>query len=92
VPSSPRSPNGTSTDNLAALNNDAPLSCPTLMIYGAVDRLYHPEWVGAYFARLGSDDKALVVVPGAGHSLFMQRPRQRLYEAAERFLQAPPAG
>src|SRR5262249_5685835 len=90
VRSSPRSPNGGRAEDRVVRNPDpSQIVRPTLMIYGAVDQLYNPEWVGAFFAGLSTDDKSLVGVPGAGPFLIMQHPRQRLYEAAERFLSAP---
>jgi alpha-beta hydrolase superfamily lysophospholipase len=91
VRSSPRTPNGSRAEDRAIRNPDpSQIVRPTLMIYGAVDQLYHSEWVGTFFAGIATDDKALVVVPRAGHFLIMQRPRQRLYEAAERFFSASP--
>jgi len=58
------------------------ISVPTLMIYGARDAGYRPEALADFFSKLNTTDKALVVVPDAGHFLIIQRPRMRLFTAA----------
>lgn len=58
------------------------ISVPTLMIYGARDAGYRPEPLADFFSKLNTTDKALVVVPDAGHFLIIQKPRMRLFTAA----------
>jgi pimeloyl-ACP methyl ester carboxylesterase len=58
------------------------LVVPTLIIYGARDTVYRPEQVTDFFSRLSTSDKALVIVPDAGHFLIIQKPRLRLFTAA----------
>ena len=61
------------------------ITTPTLLIYGARDAGYQPENVASFFARLNTTDKALVVVPDAGHFLIIQKPRMRLFSAVEQW-------
>jgi pimeloyl-ACP methyl ester carboxylesterase len=61
------------------------ISVPTLVIYGARDPGYRADEVASFVARLNTSDKALVVVPGAGHSLIMQTMRLRLFSTAEQW-------
>lgn len=85
-----RSPNGVFLDLARGSPSVEPSSLrrPTLLIYGAADRLYQPSAVADFFARLATDDKALVIVPGAGHFLQIQRPRRRFFTAVSDFLLA----
>ncbi|MFN8534789.1 MAG: alpha/beta fold hydrolase [Dehalococcoidia bacterium] len=87
----PRSPNGVHADLAPGASpsvDPASLTMPTLLIYGAADRLYHAETVASFFAALATDDKALVVIPAAGHFLHLQRPKQRFFETVASFLLA----
>ncbi|GIW06405.1 MAG: hypothetical protein KatS3mg060_1210 [Dehalococcoidia bacterium] len=90
----PRSPNGVLLD----LANGSPpvdptkLVRPTLLVYGDADPLYQPARVATFFANLATPDKALVVLPGAGHFLHIQRPCRRFFALVTNFFQAESAG
>lgn len=87
IANEPRSPNGV-FDEVPVGADPANLTCPTMLIYGAADAIYRAEPVAAYFTKIANDDKALVLIPGAGHFLFMQKPRHRFYRNVELFLGA----
>ena len=59
------------------------ITAPTLVVYGAEDAVTPPAGPGVrpFFERLATPEKRLVVVPGAGHALFLERQRARWYEA-----------
>lgn len=82
-----RSPNGIRWERAEGrqrpIAGPAQITTPTLMIYGARDGAYQSEPVSAFFSKLNTPDKALVVVPNAGHFLIIQKPRMRLFRAAE---------
>jgi pimeloyl-ACP methyl ester carboxylesterase len=62
--------------------NPRQLTMPTLVIYGADDvitPLAGPN-VYPFFRDLAAADKKFVVVPNAGHSLFMEQLRERWYQ------------
>jgi len=61
------------------------ITVPTMIIYGARDSAYQPESVSGFFAGLNTRDKALVVVPDAGHFLIIQNQRMRLFTAVEQW-------
>jgi len=78
-----KAPNGVLLD----LNTKMPLtdpkkiSAPTMIILGDLDRLTpisQPNLPG-FFAALPNTDKQLIIVPGAGHALVVQKPRLRFY-------------
>jgi pimeloyl-ACP methyl ester carboxylesterase len=58
------------------------LTMPTLVIYGADDVITPLSGPNVYpfFRDLAATDKKFVVVPSAGHSLFMEQPRERWYQ------------
>jgi pimeloyl-ACP methyl ester carboxylesterase len=79
----PKAPNGVLLD----LNTKMPLTdpkkiaAPTMIILGDLDRLTpitQPNLPG-FFAELPNTDKQLIIVPGAGHALTVQKPRLRFY-------------
>ena len=79
----PKAPNGVLLD----LNSKMPLTdpkriaAPTMIILGELDRLApvsQPNLPG-FFAALPTNDKQLIIVPGAGHALTVQKPRLRFY-------------
>src|SRR5207245_10532585 len=79
----PKSPNGV----LLGLNTKMPLTepkkiaAPTMIILGDLDRLTpitQPNLPG-FFAELPNTDKQLIIIPGAGHALTVQKPRLRFY-------------
>ncbi len=84
-----RSPNGLRRERVDGSQPPKPnpehITVPTLMVYGARDAAYQPESVAGFFARLNTADKALMVVPDAGHFLIIQKPRMRLFTAAEQW-------
>jgi len=78
-----KAPNGILLD----LNTKMPLTdpkkivAPTMIILGDLDRLVpitQPNLPG-FFAALPNTDKQLIIVPGAGHTLTVQKPRLRFY-------------
>ena len=90
----PRSPNGIRIENAKGSVSVVPnrLTVPTLMLYGAAaakqdymqggwDRL-------DFFKQLATEDKAFVLVPGGGDYAHLQKPRQRIFQAAIDFLRA----
>ena len=79
----PKAPNGVLLD----LNTKMPLTdpkkiaAPTMIILGDLDRLTpitQPNLPG-FFAELPNTDKQLIIIPGAGHALTVQKPRLRFY-------------
>ena len=79
----PKAPNGVLVD----LNTKMPLTdpkkiaAPTMIIFGDLDRLTpitQPNLPG-FFAELPNTDKQLIIIPGAGHALTVQKPRLRFY-------------
>lgn len=84
----PRSPNGVYAD----LSRGAPvpvasaITRPTMMIYGAADRMYRPDIVAPFFASLATEDKVLALIPAAGHLAQFQHPRRRLFAMISAFL------
>jgi pimeloyl-ACP methyl ester carboxylesterase len=58
------------------------LTMPTLVIYGADDVITPLSGPNVYpfFRDLAAADKKFVAVPDAGHSLFMEQPRERWYQ------------
>ena len=79
----PKAPNGVFFD----LNNRMPIvhprqiPVPTMIIMGSLDRatpITQPELPG-FFAELANPDKQFIIVPGAGHTLVVQKPRLRFF-------------
>jgi len=79
----PKAPNGVFFD----LNNRMPIvhprqiAVPTMIIMGSLDRatpITQPELPG-FFAELANPDKQFIIVPGAGHTLIIQKPRLRFF-------------
>ena len=61
---------------------------PTMIIVGALDRVTpvnDPNLPG-FFASLPSGDKQLIMIPGAGHALVVQKPRVRFYTEVAKWL------
>lgn len=79
-----KSPNGVLKDWRSEPNQIDPkkLTMPTLVIYGADDDRTPLSGPGVYpfFRDVASKDKKFVVVPDAGHGLFMEKQRQRWYD------------
>jgi pimeloyl-ACP methyl ester carboxylesterase len=84
----PRSPNGVrrrSAEGGDVRADAEDIAVPTMIVYGVRDAGYQPVRVADFFARLNTEDKALVVLPDAGHFLIIQKPRARLFAAVEGF-------
>lgn len=57
------------------------IHAPTMIIMGALDRLTpitQPELPG-FYRDLASTDKQFIIVPSAGHGLFLHKPRLRFF-------------
>lgn len=84
-----KAPNGTRlesvADGTAVFAAPEDITAPTLIIYGAQDGGYDAHRVADFFARLNTPDKGLLVLPDAGHFLFIQKPRLRFFEAVAEF-------
>lgn len=79
-----RSPNGAQVD--ARTNpmkiDPTKITTPTLVIYGADDSAAPPGGPNAtaFLSQLGAKDKKRVLVPDAGHGLFLERQRDLWYQ------------
>ena len=78
-----KAPNGVLVDLLTKmpLTDPEKIAPPTMIILGDLDRLTpvtQPNLPG-FFAALPNTDKQLIIVPGAGHALTVQKPRLRFY-------------
>jgi alpha-beta hydrolase superfamily lysophospholipase len=77
-----QAPNGVLLDYTKPPRTDpAKIAAPTMIIVGALDRLTpvgNPALPG-FFMGLANTDKQLIVVPGAGHMMAVQKPRERFY-------------
>jgi pimeloyl-ACP methyl ester carboxylesterase len=78
-----KAPNGVLVDLLTKMPLTDPkrIAPPTMIILGDLDRLTpvtQPNLPG-FFAALPNTDKQLIIVPGAGHALTVQKPRLRFY-------------
>jgi pimeloyl-ACP methyl ester carboxylesterase len=89
-----RAPNGVYADVFGRMPilDATRIAVPTLLIYGADDGVCRPDQKALpdYFRDLATHDKALVIVPDAGHALLLERGRRVLYAEVERwFARAP---
>lgn len=83
---------------LADLKNDsefnafkpARLNTPTLVLFGDRDPGVVPEDAGKFFARLGTPDKQMVVLPGADHAAQLEDTHDAWIAAIVSFLTRPP--
>jgi pimeloyl-ACP methyl ester carboxylesterase len=50
------------------------ITCPTLLVWGALDRLYAPVYAERFRELLTSTDARVVTVPGAGHMAPYEQP------------------
>jgi pimeloyl-ACP methyl ester carboxylesterase len=78
-----KAPNGVMLDLLTKmpLTDPRKIAAPTMIILGDLDRLTpinQPNLPG-FFAALPNTDKQLIIVPGAGHALTVQKSRLRFY-------------
>lgn len=82
---------------LADLKNDAEfntfkpvkLSTPTLVLYGDRDPGVVQEDAGKFFARLASNDKQMVVLPGADHAAQLEDTHDAWIAAIVNFINRP---
>jgi pimeloyl-ACP methyl ester carboxylesterase len=79
----PKAPNGVILDlnTKMPLTDPTKITAPTMIILGDLDRLTpinQPNLPG-FFTSLPNTDKQLIIVPGAGHALTVQKPRLRFY-------------
>jgi pimeloyl-ACP methyl ester carboxylesterase len=63
---------------------------PTLLLQGHHDPLALDDVHAELFARLNTDDKAWVVIPGGGHAAFMERPRSYFLQLMDTFVHREP--
>jgi alpha-beta hydrolase superfamily lysophospholipase len=88
----PRSPNGIRLENASPVTPIDPtrVTRPTLMIYGveAAKANYMQGGMerAEFFEKLATDDKAFVILPGAGDFAHFQKARHRLYRSIGDFL------
>lgn len=64
----------------------AEVRIPTLLLEAHHDPLALDDVHQALFARLATDDKVWVVIPGGGHAAFMERPRRYFLEQLRTFV------
>jgi pimeloyl-ACP methyl ester carboxylesterase len=64
----------------------AAVQVPTLLLEGYHDPLALDDVHAELFARLNTDDKAWVVIPGGGHAAFMETPRTYFLRQVDVFL------
>jgi pimeloyl-ACP methyl ester carboxylesterase len=74
-----------------ALNPEL-VSVPTLVLFGARDPGVVMSDAAAYFARLASVDKQMVVLPGADHAAQLEDTHEAWIAAVVNFLTRPTAG
>ncbi|MBM3299884.1 MAG: alpha/beta hydrolase, partial [Deltaproteobacteria bacterium] len=79
----PKSPNGVLMDLRARMPILDPrqITAPVMIIMGDLDSLTpitQKELLG-FFADLSNTDKQLIIIPGAGHALHLQKPRLRFF-------------
>ncbi len=83
---------------MADLKNDAEyndlkpsrVTVPTLVIYGERDPGIPHEDAGKFFARLATQDRQLVVLPGADHAAHLEDTHDAWMAAVVNFLTRPP--
>ena len=86
----PKAPNGVILDlrTKMPITDPKKIAAPTMIIIGDLDRqtpINQPNLPG-YFASLPNTDKQLIIIPGAGHALTVQKPRLRFYEEVAKWL------
>jgi len=68
------------------------VTVPTLVLYGDRDPGVVGETAGKYFARLGTADKQMVVLPGADHAAHLEDTHEAWIAAVVGFVTRPTAG
>jgi pimeloyl-ACP methyl ester carboxylesterase len=78
-----KAPNGVLLDlrTKMPITDPRKISAPTMIILGELDRQtpINQANLPGYFAALPNNDKQLIIIPGAGHALTVQKPRARFY-------------
>ena len=88
----PKAPNGIRQENANGSIPAAPAAIkrPTMMLYGdaagAANYMHGSQRRGDFFESLGTQDKSLMIIPGAGDYAHIQNPRCRFQKAAADFL------
>ena len=92
APPSVRIPNGPRADILAAHSGDlgydpGRVCVPTLIVRGVWDHLCQDADAGWLLSKLGSTEKADVIVPAATHLMHLERGREGLFKATTDWLE-----
>ncbi|MEQ9110761.1 MAG: alpha/beta fold hydrolase [Rhodospirillaceae bacterium] len=88
----PKAPNGIRQENAngSIPTNPAAITRPTMLLYGdaagAANYMHGSQRRGDFFESLGTQDKSLMVIPGAGDYAHIQNPRIRFQKAVADFL------
>jgi pimeloyl-ACP methyl ester carboxylesterase len=88
-----KAPNGVILDlnTRMPITDPKQIAAPTMVIIGDLDRatpINQPNLPG-FFAALPNTDKQLIIIPGAGHALTVQKPRQRFYDEVTKWFSVP---
>lgn len=88
----PKAPNGIREENAngSIPADPAVITRPTMMLYGdaagAANYMHGSQRRADFFESLGTQDKALVIIPGAGDYAHIQNPRRQFQKAVADFL------
>ena len=63
------------------------IDCPVLLAYGSEDRVVAPWGCRRLFSRIMAPDKAMIVVPGARHTVLWDPHRSVFYDGLARWIQ-----
>jgi pimeloyl-ACP methyl ester carboxylesterase len=84
-----RPPNGVWLDlnTRMPLTDPSKITVPTMIILGELDRITPITQANlpGFFSALPNTDKQLIIVPGAGHTLTVQKPRFQFYQEVARW-------
>jgi pimeloyl-ACP methyl ester carboxylesterase len=84
-------PTGTYLDMCANLPVVTPekLRCPVMIVRGEHDGIATEEDLLNYFAKLGTNDRRFVMIPGMAHVSYLSKNRAIFFQAMEDFLRPP---
>lgn len=88
----PKAPNGIRQENAngSVPADPAAIKRPTMMLYGdaagAANYMHGSQRRSDFFESLGTQDKSLMIIPGAGDYAHIQNPRRRFQKAVADFL------
>ena len=87
-------PTGTYLDMCANLPVVTPgrLTCPVMIVRGEHDGIATEADLLDYFAKLGTQDRRFVVIPGMAHVSYLSKNRAVFFQAMEEFLRPPARG